>query len=160
MDTAGKLAEHCLGSSDLVSNDGEAVILARIVSELLSQGNTRATEHIKTDSIGIITPYRAQLKVLASRLSEVSAAAAAVEAFTIDRYQGRDKDVILVSLVRSNESNTIGELLLDWQRLNVALTRARKLMVIVGHLGMLEQVSSMWRNLGQHLRSNGWVVRL
>ena len=48
-----------------------------------------------------------------------------LEVLTIDKYQGRDKDAILLSLVRSNLARNAGRLLLDWRRFNVAVTRAK-----------------------------------
>lgn len=51
---------------------------------------------------------------------------------TVDKCQGRDKDVILLSLVRSNGECNAGNLLRDWRRLNVAITRAKKKLVLVG----------------------------
>ena len=49
-----------------------------------------------------------------------------VEVSTVDKYQGRDKECIIVSLVRSNTERRIGSLLRDWRRINVAFTRAKK----------------------------------
>jgi len=51
---------------------------------------------------------------------------------TADRFQGRDKSVVVLSLVRSNAAGSIGELLRDWRRINVAFTRARTKLVVVG----------------------------
>jgi len=51
---------------------------------------------------------------------------------TADRFQGRDKEVIILSLVRSNEAKSIGELLKDWRRINVAFTRAKTKLLVVG----------------------------
>ena len=55
-----------------------------------------------------------------------------LEALTIDRCQGRDKDVVLISLVRSNEEQMAGKLLADERRVNVMLTRAKLKLVICG----------------------------
>ena len=63
--------------------------------------------------------------------------ASSIEKFTIDKYQGRDKGTIVISFVRSNAKNVIGELLKDWRRLNVAITRAKKRLVLVGDLHCL-----------------------
>ena len=51
---------------------------------------------------------------------------------TADKFQGRDKDVVILSLVRSNEAKCVGELLKDWRRINVALTRAKTKLLVVG----------------------------
>jgi DNA replication ATP-dependent helicase Dna2 len=51
---------------------------------------------------------------------------------TADRFQGRDKEVIILSLVRSNEAKSIGELLKDQRRINVAFTRAKTKLLVIG----------------------------
>ena len=51
---------------------------------------------------------------------------------TADRFQGRDKEVIILSLVRSNGGKSIGELLKDWRRINVAFTRAKSKLLVIG----------------------------
>ena len=56
----------------------------------------------------------------------------AIELHTPDRFQGRDKEVIILSLVRSNTSGYLGDLLKDWRRINVAFTRARTKLLVVG----------------------------
>ncbi len=57
---------------------------------------------------------------------------AGLEVSTIDRYQGRDKEAIVLSLVRSNVAGKTGRLLEDYRRLNVAVSRAKKKLIIVG----------------------------
>ncbi|RHY00704.1 hypothetical protein DYB25_010249 [Aphanomyces astaci] len=58
---------------------------------------------------------------------------------TIDTYQGKDKRVVFVSFVRSNRDGHVGDLLLDWRRINVALTRAKDKLVLVGSKATLRQ---------------------
>jgi DNA replication ATP-dependent helicase Dna2 len=55
-----------------------------------------------------------------------------VEIDSADRFQGRDKECIILSMVRSNEAGIVGDLLKDWRRVNVALTRARSKLVVFG----------------------------
>ena len=55
-----------------------------------------------------------------------------IEALTVDKYQGRDKPCIILSFVRSNGQGNAGRLLSDWQRINVALTRAKHKLLLVG----------------------------
>jgi DNA replication ATP-dependent helicase Dna2 len=78
---------------------------------------------------------------------------------TIDRYQGRDKAVMLLSLVRSNPAGNAGQLLADWQRLNVALTRARVKLLVVGSARTLAGVPLLARLVGM-AREGGWLVQL
>ncbi|XP_049368809.1 DNA replication ATP-dependent helicase/nuclease JHS1 [Solanum verrucosum] len=104
-----------------VNNPVEANIIAEIVCRLLSRG-------ILEEEIGIITPYNSQADLIRQAVST------SVEIHTIDKYQGRDKDCILLSFVRSSENprNYISSLLGDWHRINVALTRAKKKLIMVG----------------------------
>lgn len=57
-----------------------------------------------------------------------------METSTIDRYQGRDKEVIILSFVRSNSKSKVGKLLSDFRRLNVAVTRAKCKLIMIGSL--------------------------
>ncbi|KAH7849649.1 hypothetical protein Vadar_020933 [Vaccinium darrowii] len=112
-----------------VNNPTEANIIAKITEELVCKG-------IEVEDIGIITPYNSQTNLIRHAVST------SVEIHTIDKYQGRDKDCILVSFVRSNESsrNCISSLLGDWHRVNVALTRAKKKLIMVGSCHTLSKV--------------------
>ncbi|KAJ1667443.1 DNA replication endonuclease-helicase Dna2 [Coemansia sp. RSA 1646] len=62
-----------------------------------------------------------------------------IEVHTIDRYQGRDSDIVIISFVRSNTAQAIGELLRDWHRINVAITRARYKLIMVGSQKTLQR---------------------
>ncbi|WP_254555216.1 AAA domain-containing protein, partial [Salmonella enterica] len=77
--------------------------------------------------IGIISPYRAQVQYLRTLLRAddyLRPLRKAITINTIDSFQGQERDIILVSLVRANETGNIG-FLADLRRINVALTRAR-----------------------------------
>ena len=92
-------------------------------------------------SVGIISPYKAQVinmqvQLATMELDEVTAKKIAVN--TIDSFQGQERDVIYISLVRSNENGEIG-FLADTRRMNVALTRARKKLVVIGDSATIGQ---------------------
>lgn len=75
------------------------------------------------------------------------------------RVQGRDKEAIIVSLVRSNEERSAGKLLADWRRINVALTRPKRKLVIIASPATLAGVpvlASLWRLCCDR----GWAVPL
>jgi regulator of nonsense transcripts 1 len=74
----------------------------------------------------------------------------------VDGYQGREKDYIIVSCVRSNEGPGIG-FLKDPRRLNVTITRARYGMIVLGNAKVLYQ-DSLWNNLLNHFKSNDTLV--
>lgn len=83
-------------------------------------------------SIGIISPYREQVIHIKEAIAEDPALAdLPLDVNTIDGFQGQERDVIYISLVRSNTKGEIG-FLKDYRRMNVAMTRARKKLVIIG----------------------------
>jgi len=122
IDTAGMGLDEERDPLDSLYNVGELRLLRRAWDELLAQG-------VRPDQVGIVTPYRAQL----SRLREMLPG---VEAGTVNAFQGREKDVILASFVRSNPEQDLG-FVADPRRLNVAVTRARQRFVGVGDVATL-----------------------
>jgi DNA replication ATP-dependent helicase Dna2 len=89
----------------------------------------------------------AQLRILEDDATIASWKKEGLELSTIDRYQGRDKPVIILSFVRSNPAGKAGRLLQDMRRLNVALTRAKCKLVIVGSFSTLKKGSDPLRLL-------------
>ena len=77
--------------------------------------------------IGVIAPYRAQVRLLRERLADEPG----LEIDSVDGFQGREKEAIVVSFVRSNAEGEIG-FLADARRTNVALTRARRKLLVIG----------------------------
>jgi superfamily I DNA and/or RNA helicase len=76
--------------------------------------------------IAVIAPYAAQVRLLRERLSVPG-----LEIDSVDGFQGREKEAVVISLVRSNASGEIG-FLSDVRRMNVAMTRARRKLIIIG----------------------------
>jgi len=74
----------------------------------------------------VITPYSAQVRLLRDRLKQPD-----IEVDSVDGFQGREKEAVIVSLVRSNPEGEIG-FLEDFRRMNVALTRARRKLIVIG----------------------------
>ncbi len=89
------------------------------VQALLASGLTAS-------EIAVITPYSAQVRLLRERFKQLE-----VEIDSVDGFQGREKEAVIVSLVRSNRENEIG-FLEDVRRMNVALTRARRKLIVIG----------------------------
>ncbi|KAG0333074.1 Tripartite DNA replication factor [Podila horticola] len=110
---------HEMHVGNTIRNPTEALFVRQLTEALISGG-------IAEDDIGIISVYRAQLKVL-TRLFRYRPL---LDIHTVDRFQGKDKDCVIVSLVRSNNDQEVGELLKDWRRINVAFTRAKKKLVV------------------------------
>jgi regulator of nonsense transcripts 1 len=114
---------------EVVSPDGtsrenptEVSWVLKIVEDLLEAG-----ELTKKD-IGIITPYAGQVRAIRNSMSEQLDD---IEVRTVDGYQGREKEIIIFSCVRSNPEKNVG-FLADSRRLNVALTRAKRGLIVIG----------------------------
>lgn len=129
-------------SGDALQNATEASIVAEIVGTLVELGID--SDQLLANMVGIISPYRSQLGVIKAALQRqlqlqgyATSKADRVEVNTVDRYQGRDKDCIILSLVRSNRSQAVGDLLKDWRRINVAITRAKTKLIFVGSASTL-----------------------
>lgn len=111
-------------------NEEEAQFLIRQVEKLILHVGVENWNF----SIGIITPYSAQVErliKLAEQSEELSTLASFITINTVDAFQGQERDVIAISLVRSNEKSEVG-FLGDIRRVNVAMTRARKKLIMVG----------------------------
>lgn len=104
----------------------------------------------------MITPYRQQIKLLSALVHRENPL---VEVLTADKSQGRDKDCIVISMVRSNDVGNVGELLRDWRRINVSLTRAKKKLVIFGSRGTL-QSDRLLSEFFDLMSGRGWIVDL
>lgn len=114
-----------------IVNLAEVRIVSQLVDSLLTVG-------VPDSEIGVMTHYRAQLFLLKEKLKCFPG----VEMHTTDRFQGRDKEVVVLSLVRSNEACNIGDLLKDWRRINVAFTRAKTKLLVVGSKSTLKNSGS------------------
>ncbi|MFM8215701.1 MAG: AAA domain-containing protein [Pirellula sp.] len=100
-------------------NPREALWILKQVDALLAAG-------ILPEQIAVIAPYSAQVRFLRDRCSNTS-----VEIDTVDGFQGREKEVVLISLVRSNTQGEVG-FLGDTRRMNVAMTRAKRRLIVIG----------------------------
>jgi len=132
LDTAGCSFDELQNPETLsLSNAGEADLLFKHLNLLLEQyGYSYADQKI---SIGIISPYKEQIELLKEKLAEQDLTNKPIEHIsvkTIDGFQGEERDVIYISLVRSNTISEIG-FLSDIRRMNVALTRAKKKLVVI-----------------------------
>ncbi|PKI83047.1 DNA helicase [Malassezia vespertilionis] len=121
-----KLAEDDAQGSLLQSksrcNENEVVLVERHITMLVEHG-------IDPSWIAVLSPYASQVDLLSSQLGQKYEQA--IEIGTVDGMQGREKEVVVISLVRSNEEHDVG-FLQDKRRLNVAMTRAKRQFVVVG----------------------------
>ena len=104
--------------------------------------------------IGVICPYAEQVRYIRSKISEDKELLSLnIEINSIDGFQGQEKDLILITLTRSNDMGIIG-FLSDYRRLNVAMTRAKKKLVIIGDGATLSS-NELYLDLINHIEGNG-----
>ncbi|MCL7048382.1 hypothetical protein MKW94_011543 [Papaver nudicaule] len=135
--------EECNYSSSY-KNLLEVEIISEIVENLFRASITKA----QTVKVGIISPYKAQVAALNEKLGDKYGATSdfSVIVRSVDGFQGGEEDVIIISTVRSNASGLVG-FLSNHQRTNVALTRARFCLWIVGNAPTLWKSNSVWKKL-------------
>ena len=139
------------------SSPHEAAAAVAVSDALLRHG-------LPACDLACISPFKAQARLLSLALAGAAARGAAegieeVAVDTVDRFQGRDKECVILSLVSHNAHGEVGKLLLDWRRINVALTRAKSKLVIVGSAEVLAS-SKLLQRLIHLLSERGAVIRV
>ena len=118
--TTGKTSKASL-LGDSKSNEMEAVLTTRHVTNLIEAG-------VHPEDIAVVTPYNGQLSLLSQYLKEKFPG---LELGSVDGFQGREKEAVVVSLVRSNPEHEVG-FLSEKRRLNVAMTRPKRHLCVIG----------------------------
>ncbi|MBK8805368.1 MAG: hypothetical protein IPO21_01445 [Bacteroidales bacterium] len=129
IDTAGcAFYESTESETKSLFNKDEANILSKHLDLYLQQIDIE-----KINSIAVISPYKAQIEILKQSISGIlpSNFDKKISVNTIDSFQGQERDIVYISLVRSNDKNEIG-FLNDLRRMNVAMTRAKRKLIIIG----------------------------
>jgi predicted DNA helicase len=141
IDTAGcSYEEKSEKGSSSTFNPDEAELLFKHLIIV----HSRLQEHaipVNTLRVGIISPYKAQVNLMKEKLNEypeLIKSPIRISINTVDGFQGQERDIIYISLVRSNDRGEIG-FLSDIRRMNVAITRAKKKLVLIGDSGTLSQ---------------------
>ncbi|THD20660.1 Regulator of nonsense transcripts 1 [Fasciola hepatica] len=151
---------YCTSGQEEISGNGvsylnrtEAATVEKIVTKMLKIG-------VHPNTIGVITPYEGQRAYLAHYLHYSGSLNAKlyqeIEIASVDAFQGREKDYIILSCVRANENQGIG-FLNDPRRLNVALTRARYGLIVVGNPKALCK-QPLWNQLLHFYRDQHLLV--
>ena len=134
IDTAGCSFEEKLNKESLSTyNPDEADLLLKHFN-LLFEALESSGKNILEYRAGIISPYKAQVELLREKIKQLSFIERMeknIVVNTVDGFQGQERDIIYISLVRSNSTGEIG-FLGDIRRMNVAITRAKKKLVVVG----------------------------
>ena len=135
-------------------NRTEASSVEKIVTMMLRTG-------ITPEQIGVMTPYEGQRSYVVTHMERSGPLRTElysdIEVASVDSFQGREKDYIILSCVRSNEQQGIG-FLRDPRRLNVALTRARFGVIIIGNARLLAK-NALWNSLLLHFQERDCLVQ-
>ena len=137
------IGEKHLKESKSIINQLEADIAVKFANDYLKLG-------LEETDIGIISPYADQVKIIQDRTP--------VEVKTVDGFQGREKEIIIISTVRSNEDGNIG-FLRDLRRLNVAITRAKRKLIIIGNINTLK-INPTYARLIEFAKDNDVLISL
>lgn len=136
LDTAGLGYEEETEEGTASSyNTHEAKIVIKEMNRLLKAG-------VPPSEIGLISPYSAQVKLLTGMILGEQGdpgVLSALEIDSVDAFQGREKEAVIVSLVRSNREGQLG-FLKDTRRMNVAMTRARRKLIVIGDSATLSNL--------------------
>ena len=145
--------EEISSSGTSYLNRTEAANVEKVVTRLLKS-------KVPPDSIGIITPYEGQRAYVVQYMqfngSMQQKLYQELEVASVDAFQGREKDFIILSCVRANEHQGIG-FLNDPRRLNVALTRAKFGVIIIGNAKVLSR-QPLWHKLLKDSQDQGLLV--
>lgn len=136
IDTAGCGFEEIQDAeSRSLYNEGEVKVLMQHLEEWRD-----VLEGEKPPSVAIISPYRQQVRKIEESLKQKGLPINFIKINTVDAFQGQERDIIYISLVRSNNNGDIG-FLKDYRRMNVAMTRAKKKLIIIGDSATLSNDS-------------------
>ncbi|MBQ0016173.1 MAG: AAA family ATPase [Bacteroidales bacterium] len=151
-------SEHQVAQTPSLSNAAEARLLVLTLREYVE---SIGLQHFIDDriDIGIISPYRSQVRLLRRMIKTqrlLKPLRSQISIHTVDGFQGQERDVIIISTVRDNNQQQIG-FLRDLRRMNVAITRARMKLIIVGNTQTLN-THPFYHHLIQHFADNGNLI--
>jgi hypothetical protein len=109
-------------------NEEEAACACEVVTQLLHGGQCRPSD------IAVVTPYAAQARLIRRMTRQITQSFGQeyIEVSSVDGFQGREKEAVIFSAVRSNDYGAIG-FTSDWRRVNVSFTRARRALIVIGN---------------------------
>ncbi|EME27794.1 endonuclease [Galdieria sulphuraria] len=147
------------GTSYCNPQESQVVIetISQIVENWMTAQNSNHTLQQSFPTIGIITPYAGQMRDIMDRMDRETSTEwlSYVEVKTVDGFQGREKDIIIISTVRSNPSQSLG-FLQDWRRLNVAITRSRSGLIVIGNANTLSR-NDHWKRWLEWISHHGCI---
>ncbi|MBM7624039.1 IGHMBP2 family helicase [Sporohalobacter salinus] len=146
-DTKGMTApERSKSDSTSIENPIEADLVIEIIEEAKQLD-------LAEENIAVITPYKDQVELINNKLDLEG-----IEVNTVDGFQGREKELVILSFVRSNEYGNIG-FLRDLRRLNVSLTRAKRKLIMVGDTSTITS-NEVYQRLINYVKEKGYYYTL
>ncbi len=138
IDTAGSGFNETNGNNGVsLQNEGEIKIIEKLLE----------TENLNAEELAIISPYAGQVSAAKNVLQS------GIRISTIDSFQGQEKEIVIVSLVRSNDDGDIG-FLKDYRRMNVAITRAKNKLYVIGDSATIG-ADSFYKAFLNYVETNG-----
>lgn len=123
---------------------------------ILTIVQNQIVEKFNFNDLGVITPYDSQKFKLKEAINNKFGNLISFDIDTVDGYQGMEKELIIISLVRANEEGKLG-FLTDYRRLNVSLTRASRGLVIIGNVKTLER-DQVYQTLIDHAKKHNCLI--
>ncbi len=160
LDTAQISDSELRASNGSITNAQEARLVIHTLRDYIEMISPQKIENERVD-FGIITPYRGQARLI-RRLLKMQhyfrKLKRHITVGTVDGFQGQERDVIVISLVRDNADGNIG-FLRDLRRMNVAITRARMKLIIVGNSQTLGR-HRFYHEMVKHFRQHGEFIEI
>ncbi|CAL5025815.1 unnamed protein product [Urochloa decumbens] len=137
-----------------LKNSVEAAIIMLIVKRLFEETVSTGSKL----SVGVVSPYNAQVRAIQEKVGKTYSryAGFSIKVKSVDGFQGAEEDIIIISTVRSNGAGSVG-FLSNLQRTNVALTRAKHCLWIVGNGTTLSNSNSVWQKIVKDTCDRGCV---
>lgn len=153
LDAEGLFKEQFVGETYGRVNRGEAHLTLSVLQDYLDKIGKQRILDERID-VGLISPYRAQVQYLRQLIRKreyFKPYRHLITVNTVDGFQGQERDVILISMVRSNDDGQIG-FLRDLRRMNVAITRARMKLIVLGNAETLTR-HPFYKRLYEYIQS-------
>ncbi|KAL0773312.1 hypothetical protein Bca101_038463 [Brassica carinata] len=151
----GMIADAEVVQEIIYQKSPKNMVEVAVIAEIISNLSKVSSERRMKVNVGVISPYKGQVRAIQERVSSLpSGQLLTLNVRSVDGFQGGEEDIIIISTVRSNGNGKVG-FLSNRQRANVALTRARHCLWVVGNETTLALSGSIWGKLISEARSRG-----
>ena len=144
-------------------NEKEVDVIEKLCAEMEKSWHVKIADGLPRKELGIITFYNAQLRLIDSRINPEKFPSLHIRTGTVDRFQGMERQVIIVSMVRNNQEGKVG-FAKKPERVNVAFSRAQELLIIVGCHGLFTKhygmVGNMYSEVSDVVRHQGGLIEV